>query len=124
MSNKRTWAQWFSGSPAPPPDELPTRVSPPPPNTTLKEVVVIPNTTVAGTAAGTATAPQLPPSTVGANALKAGIPPQPITLTARRGEYVALGGSRKSGKGRKGRKGKGKKSRKGKGKGKASKCRK
>ena len=60
----------------------------------------------------TATATRMPTSTVGAATLIRGIPP-PVAVTARRGEYVALGGSRKSGKGRKG-KGKGKKSKKAK----------
>jgi hypothetical protein len=77
----------------------------------LEKVVVVANTppVVSG-----ATAPQIPTSSVGASNLMAGVLPQSKGLSARRGEYVALGGRRKTkGKGKSKAKSKGK-SRKGK----------
>lgn len=110
---------WFSGFFGSKPAETVLPLSGPPSpsrGAPLTEVVVKKNTPPITTGA---TAPVMPPSTIGANALKAGIPPQTAAQTARRGEYVALGGSRKG----KGKKSKSKKSKASKSK-KASKSRK
>ena len=112
-----SWFGWFGTKPA---ETVLPLSGPPSPSGghPLTEVVVKKNTPPITTGA---TAPPMPPSTIGANALKAGIPPPPIAQTPRRGDYVALGGSRKSGKARKGKKSRKSKSKKSK---KASKFRK
>ena len=100
---------WFTGifgGAKPEPPVLPVTVNAPTPKgPPLEKVVVVTNTS---SALQGATAPQFPPPTFGANALKAGLPPQARIGNPRRGEYVALGGARKS------KKSKGKKSKKSK----------
>lgn len=94
---------WFGGlfgaTPAPGNSVLPV-VNPPSPSTTfpLQQVVVVPKNNKP-----TPSSPVLnaSPSTQGATAPR---DPSPIHMNVRRGEYVALGGSRKSGKGRKSKK--------------------
>ena len=79
----------------------------PPAAANLREVVVKKN---APPVYPGAAAPQMPTPTIGAATLMKGIAPVPTTQTARRGEYVALGGSRKKSKASKKSKAKSKKS--------------
>ena len=109
-----SWFSGFFGKKEEPP--LLPLSGPPSPSTDapLEEVVVQGNAVPLNKpviTGATATATRMPTSTVGAATLIRGIPP-PVAVTARRGEYVALGGSRKSGKGRKGKGRKSKKSKK------------